>query len=606
MWEKIRCAAGAITRARVRREARQFFAATADCRSVQRETLRRLLELNGDSRFSRDHSLGSVRSVDEFRRALPVADYEPFRPYIDAMKLGDERALLGSNNPLLMFSLTSGTTGDSKFIPITRQFLDDYRRGWQVWGIQCFDDHFPINWKNVVQISSDYDRFRTPGGTPCGNISGLVSAMQKRIVQLMYTVPRVVAKISDPAGRYYATVRLAVADSNVGMITTANPSTLLQLARIADGEKEALIRDIADGTLSKRFSVERAVRDRLRWSLRPRKARARELEQIVASTGHLYPRDFWRGVEVLAVWCGGSCSNYLPVVRELYGDLPVRDHGLHASEGRMTIPIGDNTPNGVLDVTTHFFEFIPEEEYGTERPTVLEAHQLEPGRNYYILMTTSSGLYRYDIRDVVRCTGFYQTVPVLAFLHKGAHMSNVTGEKLAESQIVEGIRHCGANVPARLHEFAVAPVWSETPYYEILIEADRVTDAVERRRVTEQLDRALQELNCEYREKRVTGRLGRMECRLIPPGTWARYARARQSRVGGSSDQYKHAYLVPEMNFGERLVEEFGRERVDSVEAAVKPHLRVKEHAAAGAAARGPVWSGRETRTGDFPEHGGG
>ncbi|MEX0715803.1 MAG: GH3 auxin-responsive promoter family protein [Planctomycetaceae bacterium] len=583
MWEKLRSAAGAFTRARIRREAHRFLASTGDCRGAQRRTLERLLALNGDSRFSRKHGLDRVRTVADFRSALPVADYEAFRPYVDDLKLGDERALLGSANPLLMFSLTSGTTGDSKFIPITKQFLADYRRGWQVWGIQCFDAHHPVNWKNVVQISSDYDRFRTPGGTPCGNISGLVSAMQKRIVRLMYTVPGVVAKIGDPFGKYYATLRLALADSNVGMITTANPSTLLQLARIADAEKETLIRDIANGTLSDRFPIERTVRERLRWSTRwPRKQRARELERIVETTGHLHPRDYWPGAEVLAVWCGGSCGNYLPGLREMYGDVAVRDHGLHASEGRMTIPVDDETPEGLLDVTTHFFEFIPEEEYESDRPTVLEAHELQAGRNYFILLTTSSGLYRYDIRDVVRCTRFHGTTPVLEFLHKGTHMSNVTGEKIAESQIVAAIRRCGDGVPTRLREFTVAPVWSETPYYEIIVEADRVADAAERRRVTDRLDRALQEINCEYREKRGTGRLGPLECRLTPPGTWARYAQARQRRVGGSSEQYKHAYLVPELNFGSRLVAEFGAARAAAEQVGAplpQSHLRIKSRA---------------------------
>ncbi|MEX1095970.1 MAG: GH3 auxin-responsive promoter family protein [Planctomycetales bacterium] len=576
MWEKLRSAVGAVTRARIRREARRFLATTVDCRAAQQRTLEGLLALNGDSRFSRERGLDRVRSVDDFRRALPVADYESFRPYIDEVKLGDHQALLGKANTLLMFSLTSGTTGESKFIPITSRFLADYRRGWQVWGIMCFDDHHPVNWKNVVQISSDYDRFRTPGGTPCGNISGLVSAMQKRIVRLMYTVPGVIAKIGDPFGKYYATLRLAVADGNVGTVTTANPSTLLQLARIADAEKETLIRDIADGTLSDRFPIDRSVREKLRWNTGwRRKARARELERIVETTGRLRPRDFWRGLEVLAVWCGGSCANYLPGLRELYGDVPVRDHGLHASEGRMTIPIADNTPQGILDVTTHFFEFIPEEEHGTQQPTVLEAHELEVGRNYYILMTTSSGLYRYDIRDVVRCTGFYGTVPVLEFLHKGAHISNITGEKIAESQIVAAIRRCGPDVPMRLREFTVAPVWSDTPYYEMLIESDRVVDAAERRRVTERLDRALQDLNCEYREKRITGRLGPLECRLVPPGTWARYARARQSRIGGSAEQYKHAYLVPEIDFGQRLMDQFGAPRVEEPVAA-RPHSHLR------------------------------
>src|SRR5690606_8640302 len=99
-----------------------------------------------------------------------------------------------------------------------------------------------------------------------------------------------------------------------------------------------------------------------------------------------------------------------------------RDHGLHASEGRMTIPLQDGTPDGLLDIESHFFEFIPESEAASSQPTVLQAHELVPGESYFILLTTASGLYRYDIRDVVQCTGYLHTTPLLRFLHKGAHI----------------------------------------------------------------------------------------------------------------------------------------------------------------------------------------
>ncbi len=113
----------------------------------------------------------------------------------------------------------------------------------------------------------------------------------------------------------------------------------------------------------------------------------------------------------------------------------MRDVGLIASEGRMTIPMADATPSGVLDITTHYFEFIPEEEIDSPQPTVLAAHELKEGRTYFILPTTSYGLYRYNIYDVVRCTGFYNQTPLVEFLSKGAHFANITGEKLSEYQV---------------------------------------------------------------------------------------------------------------------------------------------------------------------------
>src|SRR5206468_6711794 len=118
-----------------------------------------------------------------------------------------------------------------------------------------------------------------------------------------------------------------------------------------------------------------------------------------------------------------------------YGNTPTRDIGLIASEGRMTIPMADGTPSGVLDVTSHVFEFIPEEEGESPNPTVLSAHELQEGRTYYVLMTTAYGLYRYNIFDVVRCTGFFNKTPLVEFLSKGAHFANITGEEVSEYHV---------------------------------------------------------------------------------------------------------------------------------------------------------------------------
>ncbi|MGE3314643.1 MAG: GH3 auxin-responsive promoter family protein [Planctomycetaceae bacterium] len=552
----LRAIVGSVARANVRRQARAFLSTTVNCRETQHRVLKDLIALNAGSRFSREHGLDGVKDVETFRKRVKVADYEYYRPYVECLKHGDHGALLGAHNKLLMFSLSSGTTSQSKFIPITQRFLNDYRAGWQVWGIHTLDAHPAVNGHNIVQLSSDYDKFRTPGGTPCGNISGLVAAVQKRIVKTMYTVPGIVAKIEDPDSKNYTALRLAVGDPHVGMVMTANPSTLIHLAKMADTERERLIRDIHDGTLSSSFQVPDLVRRALRRRLSKRVARAQELEQIINRTGSLHPRDYWKELAVVAVWAGGSCSAYLPALRRFYGDLAIRDHGLSASEGRMTIPVADFRSEGILDVATHFFEFIPEAEYGKENATVLEAHELEAGKNYFILLTTSSGLYRYNICDVVRCTGFYHTTPMLEFLHKGAHIASVTGEKVSESQIVTAVRKSVEDLRLELKHFTVSPIWGDPPMYQILVEEQDVRSPELGEGLARNVDQVLQSLNCEYQEKRATGRLAMMKWLPLPDGTWAQFTRKRQQKLGGSLEQYKHPCLVPDMHFSEKLTQD--------------------------------------------------
>ncbi len=554
----LRIAAGSSTRKKLRRRASEFLAASKDCRQTQQDVLRRLLALNAGSDFSREHKLGSVRNSSDFRRQLPVADYEFFRPYIDQLKVGNHGALLGSDNRLLMFALSSGTTSDSKFIPITRQFLADYRRGWLIWGIRAYDDHPSLIPKNILQLSSDDNRFLTAAGTPCGNISGLAASMQRRVVRSMYTVPAVVSKVEDPEAKYYAALRLALADDQIGMITTANPSTLAHLAQMADARKESLIRDIRDGSLDEKYDVGPQVRRALARRIgKPNRVRARQLEAIVEQTGNLYPRDYWPNLDLLAIWTAGSCGAYVRSLGPYFGDVTIRDHGLSASEGRMTIPLHDGRPEGILDVTTHYFEFIPEAEYGNEDATVLEAHELTEGHNYFILLTTSSGLCRYDICDVVQCRGFHETTPLLTFLHKGAHISNITGEKVSESQVVDAVNDSVEQMQISLGNYSVIPVWDDPPQYQLMVEAGDLPESALGDGLANHVEERLQELNCEYREKRLSGRLAPMKFVSLPKDTWRAFSRERQSKLGGSIEQYKHPCLIPDMEYSAQFLRKY-------------------------------------------------
>jgi hypothetical protein len=223
--------------------------------------------------------------------------------------------------------------------------------------------------------------------------------------------------------------------------------------------------------------------------------------------------------------------------------------GLIASEGRMTIPFADATASGVLDVTTHYFEFLPEAEAGKPNPVTLAAHEVEQGRTYYILPTTAYGLYRYHISDLVRVTGFYNGTPLVEFLSKGSHFSNLTGEKLSEYHVTHAMQRALRDLDLTLNCYSVAPCWDdELPYYGLFVERGDVAGGggVSLARV---LDRHLRELNDEYASKRDSRRLGAIRLELLPPGTWQQWDRQRLQRTGGTLEQYKHPCLIGDPGF---------------------------------------------------------
>lgn len=533
----------------VRRQLRAFEAATHHPREVQEILLRGILARQAATDFGRQHRFADVHSLDDFRRHVPVLTYEHLEPYITRVARGDFNALL-ADHKVHMFAMTSGTTAARKFIPVTPRYLADYRRGWNLWGLKLLRDHPGAQLRPIVQLSGDWQEFTTEAGIPCGSVTGLTATMQVRLIRWLYCVPGCVGKVKDPAAKYYLALRLSM-PRPVGMIIAANPSTLVNLARAGDLEKESLIRDIHDGTLSDRFEIPTEVRAALARRLRKRHpARAKELDSIVRRTGTLYPRDYWPRDCVIGNWTGGSVGYYLRHFPKYFGNTPIRDVGLIASEGRMTIPMADASPSGVLDVTTHFFEFIPESEGDSPRPTVLAAHELQEGKTYFILPTTVCGLYRYHIHDVVRVTGFYNQTPLIEFLSKGAHFASLTGEKLSEYHVAGAMAHVLGEMNLALSAYSLAPCWDdELPYYGLFVERADLAGPEQGLRLAQALEIRLAQLNLEYAAKRASQRLGPVRPALLPPGTWLQWDRQRLACSGGALEQYKHPCLIPDPNF---------------------------------------------------------
>lgn len=536
----------------IKRKIRQFEQATKNPQDSQQKLLMAILRRHQNTSFAKDHHFSSIQSIDEFRNNIGVAGYETIEPYMNRVLKGENSALLADRR-IHMFALTSGTTNTRKYIPVTDSYLENYRRGWNIWGLNAFLKHEKAKFQPILQMSGDWDEYRSDSGVPCGSVTGLTARMQRKVIRWLYCVPPEVSRIKDSASKYYTVMRLSI-DRPVGLILAANPSTLINLAKAGDHEKESLIRDLRDGTLSSRMDIPADVRKILGPRIKKRPEKAMELEKVINKTGSLFPKDFWPEHCLLGNWTGGSMASYLRHYPSFYGTMPVRDVGLIASEGRMTIPLEDNTPSGVLDITTHFFEFIPEDEKDSPNPTVLLPHELVEGRNYFILFTTSYGLYRYDIHDVVRCTGFFNKTPMLQFLNKGSYFSNLTGEKISEYQITGTMAEILRELDHTLNIYSIAPVWSdEQPFYGLFVESGDVPGTDVANRLASLLENKLRKINIEYDSKRESLRLGPIKPFILKPGTWQTWDRERLKKTGGTLEQYKHPCLINDLEFKSRI-----------------------------------------------------
>lgn len=539
----------------IRRKLRRFAVECENPESVQTQLLLGILRKQTDTFFGRDHGFASIRSLADYRRQAPIVPYEYVSPYIERVQKGDTRALLADPR-VLMFALTSGTTASRKLIPVTDAYLKVYRRGWNMWGMKMYRDNRPryIAMRPMVQMVGDPEEYRTEAGIPCGNLSGYTLMVQRRIVRNMYAVPFVVGKIKDAKARYYVALRFAL-HRDISQFMAANPSTLVQFARTLDAEKDSLLRDLRDGTLRADLDIPPDVRVWLTPRLaRDRRAAAR-LGRVADKLGRLYPLDVWPvGGTVINTWTGGSMGPYLRQLPRYYGEPPLRDLGLLASEGRMTIPLEAGTASGVLDIWSHYFEFVPEGEIDSTQPTVLGAHELVEGRSYYIIPTTCYGLYRYHISDLVRVTGFFGRTPLIEFLGKGHRFANLTGEKLSEYQVTRAFDAVAARRDQHVTAYTLAPIWDDTqPYYGLFLEEPDATDEPRLRQFLAEFDLQLGEENVEYASKRESGRLGSIRAMLLPSGAWAAWDRDRLAQTGGSPEQYKHPCLIGDLGFRETM-----------------------------------------------------
>ena len=555
MLPPVRWLLGRLLKRKAVRLRQRFHAMTADPTIVQRNNLLTQIRREAPTAFGRDHGFGKVKSVADFRKAVPIGDYESVAPYIERVKQGETGALF-HRQKVVMFAMTSGTTATRKFIPVTERALAEYRRGWTVWGLSFFEDHPQAWFKPMAQIVSDADEFRTPAGIPCGSMSGLATQMQRRVVRKTYVMPPESAKLKRIQDKYYLLWRTGVV-RDLHFLVSANPSTMVNVGRFGTAHAETLIRDVRDGTVADDFAFPQPLRDRVAKYLAPHPERAAQLQRILDETGALRPKHVWPDLAMIGNWTGGSVGAYMRHYPDLYGTSPepgvgpsVRDIGLVASEARMTIPVANDTPAGILEVSSSFFEFVPVDEIDSADPVVLEPHELEEGQDYYILLTTSGGLYRYNIHDVVRCVGWHQRTPLLAFLNKGAYFSNLTGEKLSEHQVVAAVQAALAELDLSVAAYTLAPCWNEDcPYYGLFLERSDIPDEAAGIRLAAAVERHLRTQNSEYVEKRDSRRLDPIRLQLMPQGTWAEWDRQRLLRNGGTAEQYKHPCLIPDPDF---------------------------------------------------------
>lgn len=533
-----------------RAEVERLEQSSKEPRQAQAAKLMSIISANSGSVFGRAHGFSAIRNVADFQRALSIRDYEEFRPYV-LRAMNGERGVLTSEDPL-MYATTSGTAGSPKFIPVTPAYLSEFRLASIPSGYHLLRSFPGIAAGATLSVISPAEEGRTPGGTPYGAISGALYLSEPWLVKkFIAPVPYEVFLLKDYDSRYYTLLRLALG-LPVSCLYTLNPSTIDLLARRLRDNAEKLVKDYFDGTISPPAELSASARAAVQAFLKRDKARARYLAAL-AESGSFLPHRVWPELKVVSCWTKAAASFYLQDFPEFFGKVPVCDISYGASEGRGTVFIGPQKQ--LLAINSHFFEFIAEQDMGQESPPVLLADELTEGGNYFILFTTSAGLYRYHINDVVKVVGFHNRTPLLEFQYKGGNVHSFTGEKLTELQVTTAMSAALGDVGGRLRFFTLIPQFRPRPHYELWIElenGDRPDKSSGEnsggtqagQRLSEALDRHLSLVNLEYSAKRQSQRLECVRSRTIAAGSYERFRRTLTE--GGTADaQIKVSHFNP-------------------------------------------------------------
>jgi hypothetical protein len=515
-----------------------LYQATKKPQESQARLLFNIISANESSHFGKDYDFNAIATVADFQRQVPIQTYESLRKYVKVLR-ETQQPVLTQEKPIL-YAQTSGTTGEPKFIPLTETALSDYKKQQQLVTYQFYQACPQAFSGDVLAIVSPAIEGYFETGIPYGSASGSIHDSMPRFVRARYVVPHSVFGIDDYNLKYQIIVLLALANDNISYIACANPSTLVRLLEMAKADLSVFIQCIESGAISFTDNIDDPARAEILSKFTADPVRAAQLKQLV-NADKIGLVDLWPNLKLITTWTSGSCGMALSAITQhLPETVRIMDIGYLASEMRATVTIDIDTQSGLPLLQDHFYEFAETKAWDRGDQKAVLLHELEMGKDYYLIVTTKAGLYRYFMNDIVAVTGKYQKTPLLKFLQKGRGVTNITGEKLYEAQLLGAVSEVlQRNKIQSVFVMGLADL--NTSQYQVFIETkDRPLFSLHD--IAGLLDLALCQRNLEYRTKRESGRLKHLEVYWLRTGSFEAY-KSLCLQLGQREGQFKTVAL---------------------------------------------------------------
>ncbi len=421
---------------------------------VQEEVLQQLLDIAEDTEIGKAFDFESINSYETFRERVPIRSYEAIEPLIERNRRGEQNILWPTS--IKWFAKSSGTTNaKSKFIPVSSEALEDchYKSGKD---LLCL---YLNNNENSQLFTGKSLRL---GGSK---------------------------ELYEDNGSFFGDLSAILIDNMpLWAEFSSTPSSKVSLMSEWESKLRAIIKESTQENVTSLAGVPS-------WMLVL-------LNNVVETTGKDHLFQVWENLEVY--FHGGVSFN--PYKEQYKNLLPRKSFKYYeiynASEGFFAIQDRNNADDLLLMLDYGiFYEFIPMDVYGTESQKAIPLWEIEIGKNYAIIITTNSGLWRYKIGDTIRFTS--KNPYRIKVTGRTKHHINVFGEELIIENAEEALKSVCKKTGSEIKDYTAGPVFmagKEKGAHEWIIEFRKPPEELDY--FIEVFDNTLKSLNSDYEAKR--------------------------------------------------------------------------------------------------------
>ncbi|KAK4364096.1 hypothetical protein RND71_015454 [Anisodus tanguticus] len=462
---------------------------------VQRQTLRRILELNHGVEYLKKW-LGDIRLqdiMDEnaleslYATMVPLASHADFEPYIHRIADGDKAPLL-TQEPITTLSLSSGTTeGRQKFVPFTHHSSQTTLQIFKLAAAYRSRIYSIREGGKVLEFIYSSKQYKTKGGLTAGTATTHYYNTEEFKIKQQQTKsftcsPEEVISSGDYKQSTYCHLLLGLYFCDkVEFVTSTFAYSIVQAFRSFEEFWKELCHDIREGTLSSRITITKVRKAVLDFTV-PNPELASRIESICeeverAAWFSIIPR-LWPNAKYVYSIMTGSMQPYLNKLRHYAGKLPLVSADYGSTESWVGVNVEPSSPPEKVTFavipTFSYFEFIPlhrsksqsynnnhkdanilaTDDFIEDDPVPLS--RVKIGQEYELVITTFTGLYRYRLGDVLEVAGFHKKTPKLNFICRRKLILTVNIDKNTEQDlqlVVEKASHILSKSRAELVDF---------------------------------------------------------------------------------------------------------------------------------------------------------